>query len=201
MTDPLLLVTGFGPYEDVEENPSGRLVERLDLDPPAGVEIAARILPVSFRGSVAELDDALTALEPRTPAAILSLGVRKKGQHFRLERRAASTLVEGRPDILGVDAAELGLVPGPELTTTLDMAPLSDALRAGGADEVEVSDDAGGYVCERVYRHALERGAELGVPAVFLHVPALRHVSLAKQLRPVRMLVSALARQVAAPSA
>ena len=41
MTDPLLLVTGFGPYEDVEENPSGRLVERLDLDPPAGVEIAA----------------------------------------------------------------------------------------------------------------------------------------------------------------
>ena len=51
MTDPLLLVTGFGPYEDVEENPSGRLVERLDLDPPAGVEIAARILPVSFRGS------------------------------------------------------------------------------------------------------------------------------------------------------
>ena len=75
MDAPLILVTGFGPFENVEENPSARLVERLDADPPESAEIAARILPVSFRGATSEIDAALAALEPRRPAAMLAVAV------------------------------------------------------------------------------------------------------------------------------
>ncbi len=194
----LILITGFGPYEDVEENPSGRLVERLDSDPPDGVEVAPRILPVTFRGAPAELDDALASLEPRRPDAILGLGNRKKGKTFRIERRATTSLVVGRPDVLGVDAVDLQLPAGPDLDTSLELDPLANALVRGGVEKVEISEDAGGYVCERVYRHALERGVELGIPVVFVHVPALDHVTLGSQFRPIRMLVTALAQMVVA---
>lgn len=198
MSTPLILVTGFGPYEEVEENPSARLVERLDAEPPEGVELSVRILPVSFRGAPAELDDALEALDPRRPDLIVGLGVHKKGKTFRLERRATTTLKPGRPDVLGVDGADVPLSPGPDLQTTLDLDELTETLRKAGAKKVEVSDDAGGYVCERLYRHALERGRELGVPVLFVHVPALEHVSLGVQLRSLRSLLTALARRVAA---
>ena len=197
MGSPLVLVTGFGPYEEVEENPSARIAERLDADPPDGLELSVRILPVTFRGSVSELDAALAALEPRRPDAILCIGAQKKGKRFRVEKRATTELKAGRPDMLGVDAKELQLGAAPALETALDVEALAAALVQGGAKDPEVSEDAGGYVCERIYRHALERGDELEIPAVFLHVPSTKHVSVDKQFRPVRSLLVALARQVA----
>ncbi len=196
MVNPLILVTGFGPYEDVEENPSGRLAERLDTEPPKGVELSVRILPVSFRGALAELDLALDALHPRRPDALLLLGVHKQGKGFRLERRATTTLKRGRPDVLGVDGAEVASHDGPDLLTEFELEPLAGILAKGGAKQVEISDDAGGFVCERVYYYALLRGRELGFPALLLHVPALRHVALGAQLRPLRLLVGALAGQL-----
>jgi pyroglutamyl-peptidase len=197
MSSPLILVTGFGPYEEVEENPSARIVERLDADPPDGIELFARILPVSFRGATSGLDAALAALAPRRPDALLSLGVHKKGKRFRIERRATTRLKSGRPDMLGVDAKDLQLADAPALETTLDIDPLAAALEQGGASSVDISDRAGGYVCERLYRHALERSVELGFPSLFIHLPAMRHVSVEKQFRPMRSLLIALARQVA----
>lgn len=196
MDAPLILVTGFGPFENVEENPSARLVERLDADPPESAQIAARILPVSFRGATSEIDAALAALEPRRPAAMLLLGVHKKGRIFRLEKRATTRLKPGRPDMVGVDGKSVQIAEAPDLETTLDVDALASALTDGGAPGVEISEDAGGYVCERSYRHALERGVELAIPAVFVHVPAIKHVSVDKQVRPMRALVSALAHQV-----
>lgn len=198
MSDPLILVTGFGPFEEVEENPSGRLAERLDADPPPRVEIASRILPVSFRGAGSEIDAALTALEPRRPDAMLLMGVYKKGERFRLERRATTALKAGRPDVLGLEAEALSIAEAPDLETGLDVDALVAALEGAGATDVEVSEDAGGYVCERAYRHAMERGVELTIPTIFLHVPPIKRLGLDQQLRPVRALVTELARQATA---
>jgi hypothetical protein len=42
----------------------------------------------------------------------------------------------------------------------------------------------------------LERGVERGVPALFLHVPPLERVPLARQVPVVRALLVELARQI-----
>lgn len=195
-SSPLLLVTGFGPYEEVEENPSGRLALRLDAEPPEGVELVVRVLPVSFRGAPSELDLALEALRPRVPDGVLSLGLDKKGRVFRVERRATTSLEPGRRDVLGLEAEELALAPGDDLVTSVDAEEIAATLRRAGPAEARVSDDAGGFVCERLYRHALERSLEQGFAALFLHVPPFERIALGVQLRALRAAVAALARRV-----
>jgi pyroglutamyl-peptidase len=185
--DAILLLSGFGPFEGVPDNPSGRAAEALAADPG----IHAVVLPVSFRAAPRALDAALAALAPSVPAALIGLGVHR-GPEFRLERRACRPLRSGRPDLDGVCASAIPLEGPPELCTGIDLEALAGELRAAGAERVRISDDAGGYVCERLYRHSLEAGARLGVPAVFLHVPPLLALPLERQLPVVRGLIRAV---------
>lgn len=185
-------LTGFGPFEGVEENPSGALARALDRETYVhGVE-----LPVTFAGSAEAWDAAFEGL-PERPDVLLSLGVHP-GPSFRLERRAGAELTLDRPGTDGVSGADLsGTMGGGEgdLFTSLDLDELEQALRLGGwTGEIERSEDAGKYVCERVYRHVLVRGAEHGIPGLFLHVPPLDVASLEEQLAPVRSVVRALVR-------
>ena len=189
-----LLIAGFGAFEGVEDNPSGQLAMALHA-PPARVGVE---LPVTFRGAPVAMDAALARLEG-PPLAILSLGVHP-GASFRLEQRATTQLRPGRPDNDGVAGDALGLVGAP-LETTLDLLALEAVLRAAGAGEPELSGDAGGYVCERTYRHGLERGLELAVPALFLHVPPVGVLPVASQLPIVERVAAEVLRQARALTA
>lgn len=190
MPKPNLLVTGFGAFGAVEDNPSGSLARALDVRPDVlGLEI-----PVSFTRGPTALDQALASL-PGPPSGILSLGV-QPGPDFRLERRARAELSSGRPDNDGNMGTSLGW-SGPDLVTSLDLDVLLQAIQVAGAPSAHISDDAGQYVCECIYRHALTRGAELGIPALFLHVPPLDSRPLASQQPVVEQLVDAILSQLA----
>ena len=183
-----ILITGFGSFEGVDENPSGALARRFDGQGP----VRGAVLPVEFRASAEDLDAAL-ASGPE-PSLILCLGVHP-GPGYRLERRAGPTLGLERPDNVGecgdVVSGEMG---GPEgdLVTSLDLDELLEALSSGGADGVCISEDAGGYVCERVYRHALVRASERGSEALFFHVPPLAEVSIEAQAEVLHSLLATL---------
>lgn len=166
----LLLVTGFGPFFRVARNASAEVARALAATPPAGWEVAARELPVTFAGAPPALEAALAELAPRLPDLLLSLGVHRKGW-FRLERRARPRLTSAKPDNEGVRAASLGPVGETERATTLDLELLAGLLVRAGAPEVRVSEDAGGFVCERTYLAALEAGERERFPALFLHLP------------------------------
>lgn len=183
-------MTGFGAFESVPDNPSGAIARALD----DGRERIGVVLPVSFRGSAEAFDRTLRLLRPRRPERILCTGVHP-GPGFRLERRARARLGEDRPDNDGVTGAAVSGAMGGgdgDLATRADLEALGRVLRRAGAPEVALSDDAGGYVCERLYRHALVRAAELDVTALFLHVPPLATVPLREQVRAVRALSAAL---------
>ena len=58
----------------------------------------------------------------------------------------------------------LALALGPDRESALDLDGLADTLRAAGAGEVRVSDDAGGYVCEVTFHTLLgESGGAVGL--------------------------------------
>jgi len=189
---PLVFVTGFGPFEAVASNPSAEVAEALAKSPPAGLAVACAVLPTSFSRSASVFDRGLADLGVRRPELFLSLGVQSKGTSFRLERCAAR-LRPGRADIDG-HAAETVALEGGTRRTSLDLAHLAGELERSGADEVTVSDDAGGYVCERIYHHALAAGEAAGVPALFLHLPPAEHVAPERQIEVVGRFLSALAR-------
>jgi pyroglutamyl-peptidase len=187
-----ILVTGFGPFPGVALNPSREIARALELDPPAGFRVRSAELPVTFLGVAPAIDRALASLPGEPPSAVLGLGVQSKGRHFRLERRARGRLSGDRADNDGRSTAELDLDAGEDLATELDLDPLAEALRRSGAREVEISSDAGGYVCERTYHHLLLRSKVLGVPAVFLHLPPVEVLATEAQIPIVRGLLEPL---------
>ena len=177
------LLTGFGPFPGVTDNPSGHLVEDLAARPPTSIQLAATVLPVTFAGVPGALAAFLAGHEHERPVLLLSLGVHR-GPGFRLERRARAAPTSDRLDQAGGGGE--GFAAERERATDLDLDALARdlapaAARAGG---VAVSDDAGGYVCDWTYQHLLQHGERLGVPALFLHVPPIDQVPVAGQ-RPV----------------
>ncbi|MBI5434097.1 MAG: hypothetical protein HZA52_14790 [Planctomycetes bacterium] len=196
-----IAITGFGAFRGesdvaVVENPSRAIAFALEREPPPGVQVVAAELSVTFERAPRELERWLAGLDA-PPAALLGLGVQSRGGVYRLERRARARLEGDRRDNDGRGAGEATAGLTGDLATELDLARLAVALRVGGASDVLCSDDAGGFVCERVYHALLERGRSLGVPAVFLHLPTVAQAPIAEQTRIVRALVIELARLVA----
>ena len=200
MTSPLLLISGFEPFLDVELNPSGELARALADDAQLGVEVVGRVLPVSFADAPLALEEAVAELAPRRPDAILGLGVQRESW-FRLEGRARRVMDSKKPDRDGVLAAQLAALGARDLGCGLDLERMLAVMIGAGALRAGISQHAGGYVCERTYRAALELGARIGVPALFLHVPAVEHHSVAEQLPIVRALAAELVRAARAPRA
>ncbi|MDP6837484.1 MAG: hypothetical protein QF724_00960 [Planctomycetota bacterium] len=163
-----ILISGFGPFARAPVNPSGEIARVLARQPPAGLGIRSAVLPVTFHGAPAALDELLEA-PGQAPELVLALGV-QRAKSFRPETRARLLLVGQRKDNDGVTADELNLGEAPDLHTVLEADLVTDCLRRAGADPVELSTDAGQFVCERLYRHLLERTQD-GPPALFLHVP------------------------------
>jgi len=181
-----LLVTGFGPFPGVQRNPSREIARALEQRGLGdGVEVSGAELPVAFTQVAPAIDAVLRQMVP-PPDAILGLGVWGNGDAFRLERRARGVFDTTRLDNAGETGAGIDL--GPPLATNLDLERLAERMRLAGAGEVRLSEDAGGYVCERTYRHLLTRAREFGARAVFLHVPPLEVVDLERQIACVRAL-------------
>jgi len=194
MATPLVLVTGFGPFVNVAFNPSGALAMRLESEPPPGIDVRAFELPVTFGGLAAAYASARERLGEERPVALLSLGVHR-GPGFRLERRARARLHSEKRDNDGVLAAELDPLGTHDLHTTLDLDALGFAMLLAGAAGADISEDAGGFVCERCYYEVLSVAGQLLVPGLFVHVPPEDVLPVEVQFAPLQALVTELVRQ------
>jgi pyroglutamyl-peptidase len=181
--EPLIVLTGFGPFGAVEVNASELLVRSFQGEPPAGVELHGAVLDVDYRAVARQLSDLWAAL-PRPPAALVATGVHR-GPALRLERcarRAADSPKEDRSGLVGAQA-ELDPSWPARRSTGLDLPALAAAMTAAGEVPAGVSDDAGGYLCERAFYLTLGAAERWGVPALFVHVPGVDRCSSAA-LRP-----------------
>jgi len=185
--DPLVYLTGFEPFAGHARNPSGELALALAATPPSRVELRARVLPVSLERAPRAFDEGL-AEAPRAPDLLLALGVHL-GAELRIEARARALLGSSKRDEDGA-LAEGWRAAGPdELRSSLDLEAVAAALERESPGRVRVSEDAGGFVCERLYHHALGRARERGVPALFVHVPRAELMPLGEQERALRALL------------
>lgn len=181
---PLLLITGFGPFPGVADNPSGRFAAGIDGHLIEGVRVAGRVIPVHWRDAWPHIEAHIEALRPD---ALLMLGVASERTRVEVELIGRN---HTRPSLDAAgelpDASEV--VPGgpSDLATRLPWSALT-------GPDIGTSTDAGAYLCNQVLYRALHTAPERLPICGFVHVPAWPTeatgrlvVALARRLRAVR---------------
>src|SRR2546423_15717174 len=93
-----ILITGYGPFEGVVDNPSARIAEWFREHGFEGHEITALILPVSYSRATAMIREILT---PGGFDAVLVMGVAPLESEMRIERIGRNRDSSNRPDCDG----------------------------------------------------------------------------------------------------
>jgi pyroglutamyl-peptidase len=173
MMDRVALLTGFEPYGGRGVNPAFEVVRRLDGSAIAGVPVAGRTLPVSYRALRGRLD---SLLDEVNPAVVVALGLYPGTPMIRLERIAINVADFEIPDNDGTyvtDEAVEGNAAN-ALKSTLPLRRIEAALLKGGMP-AHVSNTAGTFLCNATM-FALLHGLETrgrAVPCGFIHLPYL----------------------------
>jgi pyroglutamyl-peptidase len=155
----MILVTGFGPFGDVRENPSGALARAASGLRAGDRTLLGLELPVSYRRGIELTVRVARAIRP---ALVLGCGVAARRERAAVERTGRAR-VGVTPDVDGQRPSTLE-ASGPALApSTLDVERLAACLG------VDVSEDAGDYVCNG-WLYRVSRLLS-GVPVGFLHIP------------------------------
>lgn len=166
-----ILLTGFGPFADVERNPSELIVGELAGSRIGEHEIVGRVLPVSAEHTPRALR---AALDEAGPALVLSLGVAPGRAALAIERVAVNVFDFVDPDNDGERPVDVPIEPdGPDAYfATLPLRAVVAAWREAGIPGY-LSDTAGTYLCNAAMYTALHATATERLPAGFLHLPSL----------------------------
>ena len=182
-----VLVTGFGSFGQVKENPSEGLARALAAEPG----VFSEVLPVAYARAEQRLDELLGELRP---SAVLLFGVHS-GPGFRLERVGLNLDDEASPDIDGAVRRGNPIRPGGPAAywSSLPLREMGEALDSLGLDW-EWSTHAGGFLCNHAFyvaRYLCER-VDDAIPCGLLHVPPLEQLALPSQVIAARACLDAL---------
>lgn len=169
-----LLLTGFGPFPGAPVNPTGPLIRALKraLQSRPGIQVDTHV----FRTTYAAVDRGLPRLLHRkNPDVLLMFGLATRSHGLRVETQARNRICRS-PDAAGVVPDRRKIAEGAPRTQPI-RAPKAALLRAAksGALPARLSANAGDYLCNYLYWHALKSVGRAGGPggAVFIHVPSL----------------------------
>jgi pyroglutamyl-peptidase len=195
------LLTGFGPFGEVADNPSARLARTFAERGAPDHALETAVLPVSFQRGAEEITRLLAS---GRYDACLMLGVAGRSDHIRLERLGVNHDSARIPDNDGrspMGRSRAGAPLGHQ--TPFPLLPLLASLHAAGIP-AGISHSAGAYVCNRVYFTALDacRLCGLATRCLFVHVPpdpetfggarAGRGMDLATQARAISLVLEYL---------
>lgn len=160
-----LLVTGFGPFGEVAENPSAWLAEHCGAP--------FEVLEVSFRA----VDEFVARLAPDPPKRLLCIGLAGKATAMRLET-VAHNWIGSTPDVRGEvwgPGAIDPRLPGQVCSTFWTPEDFMTLARA------EPSARAGDYLCNYLLFQAIQALPTSQV--AFLHAPPFKEMNAEAQLQ------------------
>lgn len=190
-----VLVTGFGPFPGVADNPSAALARALAARPSMpGLALRAAVLPTTW-AEAARFPDRLAA---ENPDLLVMLGVATRRRSVCVETLAVAE-AGPFPDAEGHLAPAVPAGTPSAVSCAAEAGKLVRALRGAGLS-ARASRDAGRYICNALahaaYLHAAGHGRPLR--AVFVHIPqpdAAGALALPRLVRGLEALIAELARQ------
>jgi pyroglutamyl-peptidase len=169
-----VLVAGFGPFPGAARNPSGQLalaVAHSRRAASSGAEIIGAVIPTIYREVSSTLSHVLKA---EKPDAVLMFGLAGSTPFMRIETRAANVASGIHPDAAGKKPAHHSLIAdSPQILYA--RAPVNRLLAAarGAGARAKLSVNAGSYICNAAFFHALDAARKTNAPKwiAFVHIP------------------------------
>lgn len=172
----VILLTGFGPFPGAPRNASSELIEQLARFAGRrlpGYAVHAETLPTEWQAGPARLDELLREFDP---VIALHFGVSHRARGFVVETRAHNSRDDvcdacgAAPDAAAIAENGPGILPA-----TLPTGLIVERLRRKGLP-VQLSRDAGGYLCNAVLYHSLSEACGrdargIGSRRGFIHIP------------------------------
>lgn len=173
---PVILLSGYGPFAGVPENPSWAGVAPLHEELIGGYDVRTIELTVTWDGAWAAYE---LEYERLRPAIAIAAGVAMGETVIRLESRAAN-YAEGE-DVDGIVKDEPIEAEGVWRDTRLPLADLLELLE-GQSYPVAISDNAGTYLCNYLFyllmRHIALEPIGSSILGGFVHVPGEEVVTI-----------------------
>lgn len=170
-SQPKLVVTGFGPFQEFDRNPSQDIAQRADGQIFHGIQVVGLSLQVSWKRAWPQVQKAVFR---HKPVGLLMFGL-APGHWFRFERTAIN---RNEPyfdiDHLRPSAPQIIAEGAETIESTLPLGWLFGQMQEWPGPqipEIRYSDDAGGYLCNQVFYQAMNRLEHLVSWRGFIHVP------------------------------
>ncbi len=203
-----VLVTGFLPFDGHTSNISGEVARRLAEESPVEVllgaargvqhEVRRRRVDIEFDSCVLTVDEAgsrrVADSSHQDLSAIIHLGLATDRNRICIERRAGNRLDFKVPDESGRMCAGVCILEsvGAWLASSAPTAALEVEFEADG--RLEMSDDAGGFVCNETYLRTLAAVEDAGatdahdrpLPVLFVHLPPATSLAMDEQMSIIR---------------
>ena len=193
-----VVLTGFGQFNGVADNPTTHLVAALKPLLPSVAEgvvlCESAVLTVAALDALSFVRDAERGSKPGRRRLWLHLGVAASRHKMSLERTAFNEahfrVCDERgwaPDRLPIDAK----AGGTEVCRkcVLPLEKICSSLEELFPGHVEVSDDAGRFLCNYIYFVSLEKNVSL-----FVHVPPFEQMAKEVQVKILCQLVALIAK-------
>ena len=166
-----ILITGFGPFGDVADNPSSRVGKALAFNWQEADHVEFVELPVSYSYVESNLP---TILDQRKWDIVLMLGVAGRSKKIRLERFGRNRIDRS---LLGSDGQqyEQSVIKREGVPRHKSLAPIDEIISKMRSEQFAIrkSVDAGQYLCNFSYYLALNHAANLQSSrwTLFVHLP------------------------------
>eukprot|EP01041_Mallomonas_annulata_P003049 gene3049-5975_t len=187
------IISGFGPFNGVDDNPTKKIIQYLQQD-YVNDNVQLSVIEVSVNG-VISFQSKIKAYPGKK--LIVHLGVNSRGERFDLERFAYNNMTFRAPD-------EAGLQPDNQLINVSDIfdkpmetdIALDDVARTlvNEGFPVAISNDPGRFVCNYTYYQSMQTQylPEDSKLALFIHVPLEEVIPLEHQIAFVKRTVAIL---------
>jgi pyroglutamyl-peptidase len=164
-----VLVLGFDPFLEFDENPSDLVARRLNGKTVSGHRITGKTLPVNYSSIEREI---VSAIDSTKPDLVLGFGLAAGRDKITPEKVAVNYI---NSKVKDNSARKLEAVPidrsQPDgIFTSLPVEALVKALNRSGIP-ASLSLSAGAYLCNNTMFLTLREARKRGFAAGFIHVP------------------------------
>lgn len=192
-----ILLTGFEAFGTVEENPTQVIVEHMakSNNLPDHMDLICEVLPVEYETTGYLIRD---LIKTHQPDAVVMLGVAASRGEINLEYHATNCDTSNGQDNQGVQRThhviDYRFDHYFKRSSTLPLDYLFYELRENDIP-VKRSYDAGGFLCNHAFFHALSCVADSDGESIktgFIHVPTFETMACENQLEAIQLILSVM---------